>query len=94
MHVQAAEVYQSYSWAGFTTGNRDLLGQLPAYGKTDLAVGASEGAFAYEAFVNNAFDRRANTYSSPICYTTTAACGVYNYPINPRKFGLRVGMKF
>jgi outer membrane receptor protein involved in Fe transport len=80
------------------TGNiyspADRLGRLPAYTLTDFTAGldfGADGQFTIEAFLNNAFDERAQI-------TRFAECGsclrTYIVPFTPRTFGLRGGVKF
>lgn len=104
-HVQANVVHQSSATSdvrdravqtgtGIIYSPADQLGRLPAYTLTDFTAGLDFGTnsqFSIEAFVNNAFDERAQI-------TRFAECGsclrTYIVPFTPRTFGLRGGVKF
>ncbi|HTI31104.1 MAG TPA: TonB-dependent receptor [Sphingomonas sp.] len=104
-HVQGNVVHQSSATSdvrdrAIQTGTfivyspANQLGRLPAYTLTDFTAGLDFGAnsqFSIEAFVNNAFDERAQI-------TRFAECGsclrTYIVPFTPRTFGLRGGVKF
>ncbi|WP_415644039.1 TonB-dependent receptor [Sphingomonas antarctica] len=104
-HVQANVVHQSSATSdvrdravqtgtGTIYSPADQLGRLPAYTLTDFTAGVDFGAnsqFSIEAFLNNAFDERAQI-------TRFSECGsclrTYIVPFTPRTFGLRGGVKF
>lgn len=104
-HVQANVVHQSSATSdvrdravqtgtGVIYSPADQLGRLPAYTLTDFTAGIDFGVnsqFSIEAFLNNAFDERAQI-------TRYAQCGsclrTYIVPFTPRTIGLRGGIKF
>jgi iron complex outermembrane recepter protein len=95
VHAQGAMVYQSAVWADMRTVERAILGQQPAYALFDTTFGADKGPYSIELFVNNLFDRRAETYRYAEC--TESTCGqyaVYHGIYKPRLIGLRFSQKF
>ncbi len=68
------------------------IGRLPGYTTADFAVGIEWAKFSAEAFIENAFDERAQL-------TRGIQCGQcfqrpYIVPNTPRTIGIRVGTKF
>jgi outer membrane receptor protein involved in Fe transport len=94
-YVQGAFVYQSAVWADLRTYERQLLGQQPAYGLLNLAAGGEWNRFTAELFVNNVFDRLAQTYRYAECAPAVCApIATYVVPKPPRVIGVRFGQRF
>jgi len=94
-HAQGTLVYQSAVWPDLRTTERNILGQQPAYALFDMNFGAERGPLGIEAFVNNVFDRRAESYRYAEC--TESTCGaqaVYHGVYKPRLIGLKISRKF
>ena len=92
-HAQAAFVYQTAEWDDLRIANRESLGQQPAFGALDLAFGLAKDNKKAELFVNNAFDRRGQTYRFTQCGSCSIV-GNYVVPIHPLTIGLRIGQTF
>ncbi|MEO8017214.1 MAG: TonB-dependent receptor [Pseudomonadota bacterium] len=58
-HAQVAWVYSGSAWSDLRTDERNLLGKQPAFSIVDLAFGVENDSWGLEAFVKNAFDKRA-----------------------------------
>ena len=92
-HAQAAYVFQSAQWADLRIVQRNDLGQQPAYGTGDLSFGLGKGSYAWELFVSNVFDKRADGYR----FTQCGSCSIvanYVAPIQPRTIGVTFNQKF
>jgi outer membrane receptor protein involved in Fe transport len=100
--VQAAYVYQSYSWEDMRTLQRELLGQQHPFGLLDLSVGIEKGRSRLGLIVTNVFDKREDLYRYSQCTETTCANPdiqgyaphVYSVPGQPRTIGLKFGQQF
>ena len=100
-HVQAAYVYQTYSWEDLRTYERQLLGQQQPFGLADVSFGLARNSISYELFVNNLLDKREDLYRYAEC--TEAKCAgtftgypghVYSVPGQPRTIGIKISQKF
>ena len=101
-HVQAVVTHQSsassdlrtaatQAGTGNTYSPAGQLGRLGAYTTAAFSVGAEFTNFTLEAFVDNAFDKRAEISR----YAECGAClRTYVVPVRPRTFGIRAGTKF
>ncbi|HEY0414513.1 MAG TPA: TonB-dependent receptor [Allosphingosinicella sp.] len=91
-HVQAVVTHQSSSSADLREAAATLLGRLKPYTMADFAFGVDWKRFTIEAFIENAFDTRAQI-------TRFDQCGqcfnrIYIVPYRPQTIGLRVGTRF
>jgi outer membrane receptor protein involved in Fe transport len=91
-HVQAVLTHQSSSSADLRVAAAALLGRLKPYTMADFAFGIDWSRFTAEAFLENAFDTRAQI-------TRFDQCGqcfnrIYVVPYRPQTIGVRVGTKF
>ena len=91
-HVQAVVTHQSSSSADLRVDAAALLGRLKPYTMADFAVGVDWKRLTIEAFLENAFDTRAQI-------TRYDQCGqcfnrIYVVPYRPQTLGIRVGTKF
>jgi outer membrane receptor protein involved in Fe transport len=92
-HTQAAFVYQSAQWADLRIAQRNDLGQQPAFGSADLSVGMGKADYAFELFVTNLFDKRADVYRFTQCNTCIVVSN-YRAPNQPRTVGVSFNQKF
>ena len=102
--VQAALVHVGKRTTDLRLEERSLLGDLPAYNTVDLSAGFQKGNWSLDAYVDNAFDKRAVLYKFTECGVTI--CGAHNvvpqYPngqvytgvSQPRTFGIRFKQDF
>jgi len=107
-HIQGALEYQSDSTPALPPAWTQLIGMQRAFAVTDLSAGVEFSNLNLEFFVDNAFDRRAQTarYSECAAYSPfeagtpdavgTTLCGVHPYAVvnTPRTMGIRFGQKF
>lgn len=102
--VQAAFVHVGRRTTDLRLLERSLLGDLPAYNSVDFSAGIQKGSWSLNAYVDNAFDKRAALYKFTECGVTV--CGAHNvvaqYPngqvytgfSQPRTFGIRFKQDF
>jgi hypothetical protein len=81
-------------WAALRTGQRDILGRIPAYTVADFLVGPRRDSWSAELYLNYAFDQRGNLNRFSQCSPGT--CGAITYQIvnQPRRSGIEFGQKF
>jgi outer membrane receptor protein involved in Fe transport len=92
-HAQAAYMFQSAQWADLRIQQRTDLGKQRAYGAADLTFGLNKGNYAWELFVTNAFDKRADGYRFTQCNSCSIVAN-YVAPIQPRTVGVTFNQKF
>ncbi len=92
-HAQAAFIYQSAQWSDLRIAQRTDLGQQPAYGTADLSFGLGKADYAFELFVTNAFDKRADGYRFTQCNSCSIVAN-YRAPNQPRTVGVSFNQKF
>ena len=94
-HVQGSLVYVGSRWTDLRILQRDILGQVAAYTLVDFTAGIEKERYAFELFVKNAFDKRAELDRFAQC--DAAVCGQANryvLPAVPRLIGLSFSQKF
>jgi outer membrane receptor protein involved in Fe transport len=92
-NVQAAYVYQTETSQKLRLIDADHLGSIGAYGLLDLSAGLARNGMAFDLFVTNAADSKADLTRFTQC--TETVCGlVYHIPVQPRTIGLKFGQKF
>lgn len=92
-HAQAAYLYQSAQWPDLRIQQREDLGQQPAFGTADFSFGMGRGNYAWELFVTNAFNKRADVYRFTQCNSCSIVAN-YVAPVQPRMVGLTFNQKF
>ncbi len=92
-HSQLAGVYQTNAYASLRTSEQRVIGDLPAYGTIDAAIGGDWGSWSTEFYIQNAFDRRGDVTRYTTC--VPSVCSLVNViPIKPRLLGVDIGFKF
>ena len=92
-NAQAALVYQGASSPALRTADRVRLGEQAAYSLIDLSAGLARNGMAFDLFVSNALDKRAELTRFALCGVTK--CGqTYIVPAQPRSIGLKFSQKF
>jgi iron complex outermembrane recepter protein len=92
-HWQLAGVYQTDSYSSLRTNERQIIGQLPAFGTLDGALGGDWGSWNAEFYVQNVFDRRGDINRYTTC--VPSICRLVDVvPTRPRLLGLDIGYKF
>jgi iron complex outermembrane recepter protein len=92
-HAQAAYVFQSAQWSDLRIQQRNDLGQQKAYGFADVTFGLGKGNYAWELFVTNLFDKKADGYRFTQCNSCSIVAN-YIAPIQPRTVGVTFNQKF
>ncbi len=93
-HLQGALVYQGRVWSDLTTEDRQILGSQSPYSLTNFSFGLDRGAYSFEVFLNNAFDRRPDLYHYSECVNSTCGGQPYINTATPRMIGVQFGQKF
>jgi outer membrane receptor protein involved in Fe transport len=93
-NVQGTLVYQDESRSALLPSESAILGPQDAFATLDLSFGLERGAFSYELFATNVFDRRAAVYRYAECATSVCGAQTYIVPNDPRLIGLRISQKF
>ena len=101
---QAAYSYTSSTNSELSPYQNSLIGNVPAYGLLDLALGVNKGSFQAELFASNALDKRAQTYrfaectivSSGSIQANNSICGSKPMAtiVTPRTIGIRFSQTF
>ncbi|HZF17411.1 MAG TPA: TonB-dependent receptor [Steroidobacteraceae bacterium] len=101
-HAQASFAYVASRWPDLrvnledgSPGQREILGKEGGYLLADFTFGIQRDSYAFELFVNNAFDKNATLDSFAQC--DAAICGLANkyvLPTPPRTIGLQFSQKF
>ncbi|QNQ08731.1 TonB-dependent receptor [Sphingomonas alpina] len=92
VHFQGLIAHQSSASSDVRVIPAAALGRLQGYTTGDFAIGAEFDKFSIEAFVQNAWDERAELSRSQSC----SVCTQRNYTVvnTPRTIGVRAGAKF
>lgn len=93
-YLQASVLHVTDRATDLREAQRELLGDLDPYTLVDLAGGFSRGNWAFDVFVNNLFDERAELARFAQC--ATLVCGVQPYTVasQPRTIGIRFSQRF
>lgn len=92
--VQAAVRHQSGTTSYLPTDGAAILGPTKGFTTVDFSAGTKMWGLSFEAFIQNAFDKRGVLSKNSVC--SPGLCGAYarSYPTKPQFFGLKVGQKF
>ena len=93
-YVQAAAVHQTSSTPSIENFQNIQEGKIPGYTSADFAVGTGAGNWHMEAFIDNAFDSRAEISRFTECGTVDCGTNYRSFIIKPRILGLKFGQKF
>ena len=93
-HVQGSIVYQDKVRSALEVFDAELLGDQRSYTLVDLSTGITNGQYSVELFVNNAFDRLAETTRYSECANEVCGYQTYIVPFQPRTIGVKFGQKF
>lgn len=91
--AQAAFMYQSETRAALVPFDESIVGRNGAYGIADFSVGAGNGSWSAELFINNAFDKRADITRFAQCREEMCT-KPYIVTNQPRTIGVKFGQKF
>ncbi|MEG3180899.1 TonB-dependent receptor [Sphingomonas sp. LT1P40] len=93
-YVQGAFVYQSEVVFDLRTAARAAFGTQKGYGTFDFSAGGEVAGLKVDVYLRNAFDVVAGVYRTAQCGVGTCGGTLYNYPIQPRTIGIKVGKDF
>ena len=91
--AQAAFMYQSDTRSALVPFDESIVGKNGSYGITDFSVGAGNGSWSAELFINNAFDKRADITRFAQCREEMCT-KPYIVTNQPRTIGVKFGQKF
>lgn len=92
-HVQGALVHTGSAYPDLRSGDRAVIGKLPASTTFDAVVGIDKGSWRIEAFAKNLFDDDGQNDRFVQCASSVCS-RVYTVPIRPRTIGLKFGQSF
>ncbi|KQY93890.1 TonB-dependent receptor [Caulobacter sp. Root1455] len=93
-HVQGSAVYQSGSWTDLRIQEREIIGRQNGYTTADFTAGIARDSWTLEAYIKNAFDKRASLYRYAECIETVCGGRTYVVPNQPRLMGIKFGQRF
>jgi outer membrane receptor protein involved in Fe transport len=93
-YAQAAVVHQTSSTPGIENFANEQEGTIPGYTSVDFALGTGMGNWHAEAYIDNAFDKRAELSRLTECGTVDCGTNYRSFIIKPRVFGIKFGQKF
>lgn len=93
-YLQAATQHQSGTRSYLGDIEANLLGPTRAFTTFDFAIGGRVRNWSFEAFIQNAFDKRGQLSINTVC--VPIYCGPYGriYPVKPQFFGVKIGQRF
>lgn len=94
LHLQGSIVYQGASRSALVPAEADVMGKQGAYGTADFSATYERQSYSFELFVNNAFDKRAESFRYEECDWTICGGKTYVGTIVPRQVGVRFAQKF
>jgi outer membrane receptor protein involved in Fe transport len=92
-YAQGVFVYQSSQWADLRIVQRGEIGEQPAFGTIDLALGLGWESYAFDLFVTNLTDKRGDTFRFNQCGSCSIVAN-YAVPTQPRTLALKFSQKF
>jgi len=92
--VQGTVLQQGGARQFLATSDDLAVGRTKAFTTFDFSAGIKFGELAFEAYIQNAFDKRGIASKNTFCAPTY--CGIYarSYPIKPQLFGVKVSQRF
>lgn len=92
--VQGSMLHQSGVSNFLDTADDLAVGSTQPFTTFDFSVGTKIGSISFEAFIQNAFDRRGILSKNTFCAPTY--CGQYarSYPVKPQLFGIKASQRF
>jgi outer membrane receptor protein involved in Fe transport len=93
LFVEAAGAYQASMWPSLRARDRLVVGRIPGFTTVDLSTGVSRGDWRASFYVRNLFDARGEMTRLTSC-TPSVCSKVYEVPVQPRNFGIKLGWSF
>jgi len=92
--VQGSAAGQTSNWTDLRILERGIIGKQSGYATADFSAGVGRDNWTFQAFLENAFDKRASLNRYAECAETVCGTQVYIVPNQPRTFGVKFGQKF
>ena len=92
--VQGSAAGQTSNWTDLRILERGIIGKQSGYVTADFSAGVARENWTFQAFLENAFDKRASLNRYAECAETVCGTQVYIVPNQPRTFGVKFGQKF
>jgi iron complex outermembrane receptor protein len=93
-HVQGSLVHESGTWSDLRDFERTLLGKNQPFTTFDFTTGFGRGSWAFELFVQNLTDERAQLGRYAECTPGTCGFEPYILTAQPRTIGISFNQKF
>ncbi len=92
--VQGSVLHQTGVKNFLATADDAAVGRTKGFTSFDFSAGIKIAGMSFEAFIQNAFDKRGILSKNTFCVPTY--CGIYarSYPIKPQQFGIKVAQRF
>lgn len=92
--VQASVNHQGKSTSQLTAREQAVIGSTRKFTTFDFSAGTTFGDISFEAFIQNAFDKRGILSINTVCTPNICGGGARSFPIKPQIFGIKIGQKF
>jgi iron complex outermembrane recepter protein len=92
--LQGSANHQGGTRSYLTDAEAALLGNTNGFTTFDFSVGGALNNWTFEAFIQNAFDKRGSLSINTVCAPLICGAGARIYPIKPQIFGLKAGTRF
>ena len=92
--AQGSANHQGGTRSYLTDAEAALLGNTKGFTTFDFSVGGALNNWTFEAFIQNAFDKRGSLSINTVCAPLICGAGARIYPIKPQFFGLKAGTRF
>ena len=93
LFLESAVAYQGAIWSSLPVAERAIVGQSPAFATVDLSGGANWSGWRASFYVRNLFDNRGELARLTSCQPVVCS-RVYEVPVRPRNFGIKIGRDF
>jgi outer membrane receptor protein involved in Fe transport len=92
--VQATVNHQSGTRSYLTDSGAAALGNTGGFSTVDFSLGADMGQWKWQAYIQNALDRRGILSRNTACVPNICGAFARSYPIKPRLIGVKLGTSF
>ena len=74
--------------------DNDAVGNTKGFTTFDFSGGIKFGELSFEAFIQNAFDKRGILSRNTFCAPVYCGANARSYPVKPQLFGIKVSQRF
>ncbi len=92
--VQGSVLQQGGARQFLALADDAAVGRTKAFTTFDFSAGISFGEIRFEAYIQNAFDKRGIASKNTFCAPTYCGQFARSYPIKPQIFGMKVSQRF